>query len=111
MQSGIYYLLVGVVCIASWLVGKYVTPEVRNAMDTAVSKFPELVCWGVAACKFIEQYNGELAGADKNKAAGEMIQEVANEAGISITLDQAMTIAQESYTEWQKGLADSTSEK
>lgn len=66
--------------------------------------------WGEAACRYIKQYMDDMTGEEKNKKAAEFIMELAKQAGLKITEEQARSIAQAAYDAMKRGEADSAHE-
>lgn len=111
--QGIIYIVMGVVFILAFLVGRYVFPEMKNAVGTALnllSAYPMLQKWGVSACQYIAQYFSDISGEEKNKKAAEIIMEVAKQVGLTITEEQARSIAQAAFEAMEKGERESKEE-
>lgn len=110
MEQGIFYIVMGAVCIICFMLGKYVFPQAAQAINTAIGllqSYPLLMKWGEAACQYIRQYLSDLSNEEKNKKAAGMIMELAKQAGIEITEEQARSIAQAAYEAIKKGEAES----
>ena len=113
MEQGIYYIVVGLASVCFFLLGKYVFPQAAGVINSALNmleSYPLLMKWGEAACRYIKQYMDGMTGEEKNKKAAEIIMEIAKQAGIGITEEQARSIAQAAYDAMKKGEADSTHE-
>lgn len=106
METGILYIFMGVVSIASFLLGKYVYPEAQETFGNFLESYPMLLNWGIAVCKYIKQYSSaDSTGAEKNAKAAEIIKEIANKAGFVVSDEEAKAVAQAAYDEWHKGVA------
>lgn len=106
MEQGIVYIVMGLVCVICFLAGKYVMPGAQETVNKALnllSGYPLLMQWGMSACKYIKQYFNDMSGEEKNKRAAELIIEVAKQAGVTITEDQARAIAQAAYEQMKAG--------
>lgn len=111
--QGIIYIIMGVVCVAAFFVAKYVFPEVKNAVGSALnllSAYPMLQKWGISACQYIAQYFADISGEEKNKKAAEIIMQVAQQVGLTITEEQARSIAQAAFEAMKKGEYESEKE-
>lgn len=75
-----------------------------------LESYPLLMKWGEAACRYIKQYMDNMTGEEKNKKAAEFIMELAKQAGLKITEEQARSIAQAAYDAMKRGEADSAHE-
>lgn len=111
MDTGIYYIVMGVIMVASFLLGKYVWPNAKNEFYNILTRYPSLIQWGIAACQYLQQYYSNEEGQKKNELAASMIQSVASSSGLELTEDQAKTLAQAAYDEWKRGVSESTTEK
>lgn len=110
MEQGIGYIITGVILICAFLIGKYVLPGTSNAvkqMMNVLSAYPMLMKWGMAACQYIKQYFDAMSGEEKNKKAAEIIMQIAAQAGINISEEQARAIAQAAYEAMKRGESDS----
>lgn len=108
MEQGIVYIVMGLVCVVAFMVGKYVLPNAQETVNKALnllSGYPLLMQWGLSACKYIKQYFNDISGEEKNKRAAELIMEVAKQAGVTITEEQARAIAQAAYEQMKAGEA------
>ena len=59
MEQGIVYIVMGLVCVIAFMVGKYVMPNAQETINKALnllSGYPLLMQWGLSACKYIKQY-------------------------------------------------------
>ena len=95
MEQGIVYIVMGLVCVVAFMVGKYVLPNAQETVNKALnllSGYPLLMQWGLSACKYIKQYFND-------------IMEVAKQAGVTITEEQARAIAQAAYEQMKAGEA------
>lgn len=114
MEQGIIYLVTGVICILSFFVGKYVFPAASDAINSALNilnAYPMLFNWAVSVCEYLAQYFESIPGEEKNKKAAEFIMEIAKQAGIELTEEQARSIAQAAYESLKNGGKDITEEK
>ncbi len=110
MEQGIGYIIAGVIIICAFLIGKYVLPGTSNAVKqvlNVLSAYPMLMKWGMAACQYIKQYFDSMPGEEKNKKAAEIIMQIAAQAGINISEEQARAIAQAAYEAMKRGESDS----
>lgn len=110
MEQGIIYIIMGIGWIIAFLLGKYVFPEIKDAVNVAMdllSKYPMLKEWGIAVCQYIAKYFSDISGEEKNKKAAEIIVQAADQAGIKITEEQARAIAQASYESMKGGVTES----
>ena len=48
MDTGIYYIVMGVIMVASFLLGKYVWPNAKNEFYNILTRYPSLIQWGIA---------------------------------------------------------------
>ena len=103
MEQGIVYIVMGLVCVVAFMVGKYVMPNAQETVNKAL--YPLLMQWGLSACKYIKQYFNDISGEEKNRRAAELIMEVAKQAGVTITEEQARAIAQAAYEQMKAGEA------
>lgn len=113
MEQGIFYIVIGLVSILFFLLGKYVFPQAADAINGALGlleSYPLLMKWGEAACQYIKQYFDALSGEEKNKKAAEIIMELAKQAGIEMTEEQARSIAQAAYAAMKRGEKESANE-
>ena len=113
MEHGIFYVVVGLASICFFLLGKYVFPQAAGAINNALTmleSYPLLMKWGDAACRYIKQYFDSMTGEEKNKKAADIIMELAKQAGIKITEEQARSIAQAAYDAMKRGESDSAHE-
>ena len=67
-----------------------------------VERLPAVDAVGV---KYIKQYFNDISGEEKNRRAAELIMEVAKQAGVTITEEQARAIAQAAYEQMKAGEA------
>lgn len=112
-MQGITYIIMGVIFVASFLVGRYVFPEIKNVVGSTLnllSAYPMLQKWGVSACQYIAQYFSDISGEEKNKKAAEIIMQVAQQVGLTITEEQARSIAQAAFEAMEKGVYESEKE-
>ena len=110
MEQGIFYVVIGLASICFFMLGKYVFPQAADAINSALTilgSYPMLMKWGEAACRYIKQYFDTMSGEDKNKKAAEIIVELAKQAGLRITEEQARAIAQAAYEAMKRGEAES----
>lgn len=110
MEQGIFYVVIGLASICFFMLGKYVFPQAADAINSALTilgSYPMLMKWGEAACRYIKQYFDTMSGEDKNKKAAEIIVELAKQAGLEITEEQARAIAQAAYEAMKRGEAES----
>lgn len=108
MEQGIVYIMMGLVCVIAFMAGKYIMPSAKDTVNKALnllSGYPLLMQWGVSACKYIKQYFDNISGEEKNKRAAQLIMEVAKQAGVTITEEQARAIAQAAYEQMKAGEA------
>lgn len=113
MEQGIFYIIVGLASVCFFLLGKYVFPQAAGVINRALNmleSYPLLMKWGEAACRYIKQYMDNMTGEEKNKKAAEFIMELAKQAGLEITEEQARSIAQAAYDAMKRGEADSAHE-
>ena len=100
MEQGIFYIVIGLASVCFFLLGKYVFPRAADVINSALNmleSYPLLMKWGEAACRYIKQYMDDMTGEEKNKKAAEFIMELAKQAGLKITEEQARSIAQAAY--------------
>lgn len=64
--------------------------------------------WAVSVCEYLAQYFESIPGEEKNKKAAEFIMEIAKQAGIELTEEQARSIAQAAYESLKNGGKDIT---
>lgn len=110
MEQGIFYVVIGLASICFFMLGKYVFPQAADAINSALTilgSYPMLMKWGEAACRYIKQYFDTMPGEDKNKKAAEIIMELAKQAGLEITEEQARAIAQAAYEAMKRGESES----
>ena len=113
MEQGIFYIVIGLASVCFFLLGKYVFPQAADVINSALNmleSYPLLMKWGEAACRYIKQYMDDMTGEEKNKKAAEFIMELAKQAGLEITEEQARSIAQAAYDAMKRGEADSAHE-
>lgn len=106
LNQGFIYLVAGVGWLVAFFLGKYIFPEMKNAIGSAMnllSAYPMLQKWGISACQYVAQYFNEISGEEKNKKAAEIIMEVSGQVGIKITEEQARTIAQAAFEAMKNG--------
>lgn len=109
MEIGIFYILIGTISIAAFLLGKYVYPELQSTVETALNTYPILMKWGIAACQYMKQYC-DSTGEAKHIKVAEILVELASQAGIELSTEQARAVAQSAYDEWIKGVASNKEE-
>ena len=54
MEQGVVYIVMGLVCVIAFMVGKYVLPNAQETVNKALnllSGYPLLMQWGLSACK------------------------------------------------------------
>lgn len=103
MEQGILYIVTGVVSVLCFLLGKYVFPQAKQVVSDLLNAYPMLMEWGVAACRFVEQYFTDGKGEKKNLAAAQILLGVAKQAGLDLSEEQARAIAQAAFEQWNKG--------
>lgn len=114
MEQGIIYVVTGIICILSFLVGKYAFPAAREAINSALNvlnAYPMLFNWAVSVCQYLSQYFDNIPGEEKNKRAAEFIMQIAQQAGLNITEEQARSIAQAAYDSMINGKKNTTDNK
>lgn len=113
MGQGIFYMVAGVVCILAFFVGKYVFPAASTAINSALNilnAYPMLFNWAVGICKYLAQYFESMPGPDKNQKAAELIIQIAQQAGVTLTEEQAKSIVQAAYDSMMSGKEEVTKE-
>lgn len=103
MEQGILYIVTGVVSVLCFLLGKYVFPQARMVFTDLLDAYPMLMDWGVAACRFVEQYFTDGKGEKKNLAAAQILIGVAKQTGFDLSEEQARAIAQAAFEKWKEG--------
>lgn len=82
-----------------------------KAFEGKTFQYPMLFNWAVSVCEYLAQYFESIPGEEKNKKAAEFIMEIAKQAGIELTEEQARSIAQAAYESLKNGGKDITEEK
>ena len=113
MEQGIVYIIMGVLSIALFFVGRYVFPAAGKVIQSAMNlleAYPMLFKWATSACQYIAKYFNDIPGEQKNKKAAEIIMQIASQVGIEMTEEQARAIAPAAYEAIKNGTAESGKE-
>jgi len=94
MEQGIVYIVMGLVCVIAFMVGKYVMPNAQETINKALnllSGYPLLMQWGLSACKYIKQYFNDISGEEKKKLTVEdLLHQFEKVSGQEFANDKAL---------------------
>ena len=94
MEQGIVYIVMGLVCVVAFMVGKYVLPNAQETVNKALnllSGYPLLMQWGLSACKYIKQYFNDISGEEKKKLTVEdLLHQFEKVSGQEFANDKAL---------------------
>ena len=107
MNEAIYFIILGVVMVVAFLLGKFVFPKLNSKYNNLTNLYPELMNWAKSFCEFAAKYISDMIGEDKNKWVADQIIMIADKVGhLELSEDQARSIAQSAYNEFIKGTED-----